>query len=118
MDPPAFVSELMGLMFYRAVDTLLDEVFADEPEACQRVRELLHEITIDEWAHVGQCRNFLGPRGVHAAQWLVRPMFLAFFRAIPESPSLFDVDQMIHRAREAEEPPPFAEEVRESRAHR
>jgi hypothetical protein len=98
MDPPAFVSELMGLMFYRAVDALLDEIFADEPEACQRMRALLHEITVDELAHVGQRRNFLGPCGVQAAIWLVRPMFRAFFRAIPESPYLFDVDQMIHDA--------------------
>jgi hypothetical protein len=62
------------------------------------VRELLHEITVDELAHVGQRRNFLGPRGVQTAQWLVRPIFRAFFRAIPESPHLFDVEQMIHNA--------------------
>ena len=95
MDPPAFVSELMGLMFYREVDALLDEVFDDEPEARRRVHELLHEITVDELAHVGQRRNFLGRRGVQAARWLVRPMFRAFFRGIPESQCLFDVDKMI-----------------------
>lgn len=98
LDPPAFVTELMGLMFYRAVDAVLDEVFYDEPEACLRVRALLHEITIDELAHIGQRRNFLSPRGVQVAQWLVRPMFRAFFRGIPESPYLFDVTQMIHDA--------------------
>lgn len=95
MYPPAFVSELMGLMFYREVDALLDEVFDDEPEARQRVRELLHEITVDELAHVGQRRNFLGTRGVQAARWLVQPMFRAFFRGIPESQYLFDVNKMI-----------------------
>ena len=62
------------------------------------MREPLHEITVDALAHIGQRRNFLGPRGVQAAQWLVRPMFRAFFRGIPESPSLFDVTQMIHDA--------------------
>ena len=98
IDPPAFVTELMGLMFYRAVDTVLDAVFSDELEACQRVRELLHEITVDELAHIGQRRNFLSPQGVQVAQWLVRPMFRAFFRGIPENPYLFDVTQMIHDA--------------------
>jgi hypothetical protein len=98
MDPPAFVSELMGLMFYRAVDALLPEVFADEPEACQRLRTLLHEITVDELSHVGERRNFLSPRGVRIARWMVRPMFRAFFRGIPESRALFDVEKMIANA--------------------
>jgi hypothetical protein len=98
MDPPAFVSELMGLMFYRAVDALLNDVFGDEPEACQRLRTLLHEITIDELSHVGQRRNFLSPRGVQIARWMVRPMFRAFFRGIPESRYLFDVKKMIANA--------------------
>ena len=98
MDPLAFVSELIGLMFYRAVDAVLDEVYADEPEACQRVRALLHEITIDELAHIGQRRNFLSPRGVRAARWLVRPMFSAFFKGIPEHPYLFDVQAMTRDA--------------------
>lgn len=81
-----------------AVDRLLDNVFSNEPEACQRVRALLHEITIDELAHIGQRRNFLSPRGVQLASWLVRPMFRAFFRGISESPYLFDVTQMIQDA--------------------
>src|SRR5262249_19738808 len=98
LKPAVFVSELMGLIFYRAVDSVLDTVFADEPEACQRARALLHEITIDELANIGQRRNFLSPRGVRVARWLVRPMFQAFFRSIPESPYLFDVPQMIDDA--------------------
>lgn len=98
MDPPAFISELMGLMFYRAVDALLPEVFADEPVACQRLRTLLHEITVDELSHVGERRNFLSPWGVRIARWMVRPMFRAFFRSIPESRYLFDVEKMIENA--------------------
>lgn len=98
MDPLAFVSELMGLMFYQAVDALLPSVFADEPEACQRLRTLLHEITVDELSHVGERRNFLSPRGVRCARRVVRPMFRGFFRGIPESRSLFDVEAMIANA--------------------
>jgi hypothetical protein len=73
-------------------------VFADEPEACQRLRALLYEITVDELSHVGQRRNFLSPRGVRLAKWMVRPMFRAFFRGIPESRYLFNVERMIANA--------------------
>jgi len=95
MDPPAFVTELMGVTFYRHVDRLLNDVFADEPEARDRIRALLYEIMVDELGHIGQRRNFLGPLGVRAARWLVKPVFRGFFATIGESKQLFDVDQMI-----------------------
>ena len=95
MDPPAFVTELMGITFYRHVDRLLNDVFRDEPQARDRVRALLYEIMVDELAHIGQRRNFLGPLGVRAARWLVKPVFRSFFAMIGESRQLFDVDQMI-----------------------
>jgi len=95
MSPPAFVSELMGLTLYLHVDKLLDVVFADEPEARDRVRSLLRSILADELAHVGQRKNFLGPIGLQIAKWLVKPMYRLFFRDIPEAKLLFDVDQMV-----------------------
>jgi hypothetical protein len=95
MDSPAFVTELLGITFYRHVDGLLNSVFEDEPEARDRVRALLYEIMVDEVAHVGQRRNFLGPLGVRAARWLVKPVFRGFFAKIEESKRLLDVDQMI-----------------------
>jgi hypothetical protein len=95
MSPPAFVSELMGLTLYLHVDKLLDDVFADEPEARERVRSLLRDILADELAHVGQRRTFLGPVGLHFAKWLVKPMYRLFFYDIPEAKLLFDVDQMV-----------------------
>jgi len=95
MSPPAFVSELMGLTLYRHIDRLLDDVFADEPEARDRVRVLLREIMIDELAHVGQRRNFMGPIGLAASRLMVVPMYRMFFRDIPESKLLFDVEGMI-----------------------
>ena len=97
-DPPAFVTELLGITFYRHVDGLLDEVLADEPEARRRIRELLHEIMVDEVAHIGQRRNFLGAGGTRMARWIVPPLFRAFLRDIPESRHLFDVDRMIQDA--------------------
>jgi hypothetical protein len=95
LAPPAFVTELMGLTVYRHLDRALDDVLADEPEARSRIRELLLEVMTDELAHVGQRRNFLGPLGVRAARAMVGPMYRLFFRDLPETPFLFDFDQMV-----------------------
>lgn len=95
MEAPAFVTELLGLTFYRHVDRLLNDVLDDEPEARQRIRALLYEIMTDELAHVGQRRNFLGPVAVRMARRLVRPIFRGFLAKIPESRRLFDAEAMI-----------------------
>jgi hypothetical protein len=95
MDPPAFITELMGVTYYCHLYRLLDDIFADEPEVCNRLKELLTEITIDEVAHVGQRRNFIGPLGIRVSKTLIRPFYALFFRDIPEIGYLFDVDQMI-----------------------
>jgi len=95
LAPPAFVSELMGLTVYQHIDGVLDDILADEPEARERVRTLLREVMTDELAHVGQRRNFLGPLGLRAARSMVESMYRAFFREIPETRLLFDVEQMV-----------------------
>jgi hypothetical protein len=95
LAPPAFVSELMGLTVYQHLDGVLDDVLDDEPEARQRVRALLRDVMTDELAHVGQRRNFLGPLGLRAARLMLQSMYRAFFRDIPETPLLFDVDRMV-----------------------
>ena len=95
LAPPAFVSELMGLTVYQHIDGVLDDVLADEPEARERVRALLREVMPDELAHVGQRRNFLGPLGLRAARRMLEPMYRAFFRDIPETRLLFDVERMV-----------------------
>ena len=98
MSPPAFVTELMGLTFYQHLDAILDDVFSDELEAAERVRELLHEIMVDELAHIGQRRNFIGSFGVKMSKKMVKPLFRMFFRDIPESKHFFNVEQMIGEA--------------------
>lgn len=98
LDAPAFVTELMGIVFYRHVDAILDDILADEPEARDRIRVLLHEIMVDELAHVGQRLNYIGPIGIWFAKLLVRPLMRAFFKDIPESRLLFDIDGMIDDA--------------------
>ena len=95
MNTPAFVTELMGLIFYHHLDTAFQEILVDEPKACERMRELLYEIMVDELAHVGQRRNFIGPIGIRFAKLIVRPMFRMFFKDFPEAKYLFDLDQMI-----------------------
>ena len=94
-NPMAFVTELLGVTFYRHVDALLDHLFDDEPEARARVRELLYEIMADEIAHVGQRRNFLGTAEIRIARRLVAPFFRLFFRDIPESEGLLDIGRMV-----------------------
>jgi hypothetical protein len=95
-NPVAFVTELLGVMFYRQVDALFDRLLGDEPEARARVRELLYEIMADEIAHVGQRRNFLGGAEIRMSRRLVAPFFRLFFRDIPESERLLDVDRMVN----------------------
>ncbi len=94
-DSPAFVTELMGVTYYCHLNHLFDDILADEPEVHARLKELLDEITIDEVAHVGQRRNFIGPLGMKISKALVRPFYTLFFNDIPEIKQLFDVDQMI-----------------------
>lgn len=95
MDTPAFVTELMGVTFYCHLHRLFDDVLADEPEVRDRLKELLDEITIDEVAHVGQRRNFIGPIGIKVSKALVKPFYTLFFNDIPEVGQLFNVEQMI-----------------------
>lgn len=95
MDTPAFVTELMGVTFYCHLHKLFDDVLADEPEVRDRLKALLDEITIDEVAHVGQRRNFIGAIGIKVSKWLVKPFYTLFFNDIPEVGQLFDVKQMI-----------------------
>ena len=95
MDSPAFVTELMGVSYYCHLNRLIDELLINEPEVQKRLKELLDEITIDEVAHVGQRRNFIGPIGIRISKWLVKPFYTLFFNDIPEVAKLFDVKQMI-----------------------
>jgi hypothetical protein len=95
LDSPAFVTELMGVTFYSHLYQLFDEILADEPEVRDRLKALLDEITIDEVAHVGQRRNFIGSVGIRVAKQLVKPLYTLFFRDIPEVAELFDVKKMI-----------------------
>lgn len=76
---PAFISELLGFVFYRFVDSLLDDCLGDEPEARGRIRELLHDIMADEVSHIGLRRNYLGPLAIALTPRLMGPICGWFF---------------------------------------
>ncbi len=95
LDTPSFITELMGVTFYCHLYQLFDEVLVDEPEVRDRLKALLDEITIDEIAHVGQRRNYIGPVGIRVAKYLVKPVYTLFFKDITEIGELMDVKKMI-----------------------
>ncbi|MCH9697014.1 MAG: hypothetical protein K0U68_02835 [Gammaproteobacteria bacterium] len=98
MSPPAFVTELMGMNFYIQLDEKICEILEGEPEARDRLRDLLHEIMVDECAHIGQRRNFMGPIGVWFSKVMIKPIFKMFTRDIPEIAILFDVNRLVRDA--------------------
>ena len=98
LAPIAFGSEVMGMMFYRHTWSVLEEVFAPEPEALARLHELLGEIMVDELGHIGERRSFLGNTGVKIARKILPVMMRKFFADIPEAEAILDVNQMVQEA--------------------
>lgn len=95
MSGPAFLTELMGMTFYIHLHRLLAEIFSDEPEARDRLQALLEEIMVDELAHIGQRRNFMGNFSIKLAKKMFGPILKSFFRSIPEAKYLFNFNDMI-----------------------
>jgi hypothetical protein len=98
LAPIAFGSEVMGMMFYRHIWGVLEEVFATEPEALERLHELLGEIIVDELGHIGERRSFLGHSGVRLARQTLPLMMRRFFADIPEAEVILDIDRMVQEA--------------------
>jgi hypothetical protein len=98
LAPIAFGSEIMGIIFYRHIWHVLEEVFAAEPEALGRLHELLGEIMVDELGHIGERRSFLGHTGVALARRCLPMMMRRFFGEIPEAEVILDVDRMVREA--------------------
>jgi hypothetical protein len=98
LAPIAFGSEIMGILFYRHIWRVLEEVFATEPEGLERLHELLGEIMVDELGHIGERRSFLGPIGVTLARKLLPVMMRRFFADIPEAEVILDVERMVQEA--------------------
>jgi hypothetical protein len=98
LAPIAFSSEIMGIMFYRHIWQVLEEVFAAEPVALERLHELLGEIMVDELGHIGERRSFLGHTGVTLARMVLPAMMRRFFADIPEAEVILDVNRMVQEA--------------------
>ena len=71
---------------------------ATSSKARDHIRSMLREIMIDELAHTGQRRNFIGPIGMAVSRRMIVPMFRMFYRDLPESEYLLNVDKMIEEA--------------------
>ncbi|HEY1232051.1 MAG TPA: hypothetical protein VGH22_01595 [Candidatus Binatia bacterium] len=100
LGAPALASELMGVSFYFHLKLLLNEVFADEPEALAQLQRLLEVIILDELSHIGQRRNYLGSAAIRVVRRLLSPMIRSYFADIPESKLLFNIDKMVQDARQ------------------
>jgi hypothetical protein len=98
LSPIALGSEVMGIVFYRHIRRVLQEVFAAEPQALARLLELLGEIMVDELGHIGERRNYLGNSGVRLARGLLPFLMRGFFGNIPGARRMLDVDRMIREA--------------------
>ena len=98
LAPVALSSEVMGIVFYRHIRTVLEDVFATEPTASAHVLELLGEIMVDELGHVGERRSYLGDVGVKLARWCLPLLMRGFFHNIPTAPLILDISQMIRDA--------------------
>jgi hypothetical protein len=98
LAPIACGSEIMGIIFYRHIWRVLEEVFATEPEALARLHELLGEIMVDELGHIGERRSFLGRPGVTVVRLCLPSMMRRFFADIPEAAGILDVRQMVEEA--------------------
>jgi hypothetical protein len=85
LNQPAFLCELLGMVFYRFIDSLLDDCLVDEPQARESVRDLFYEIMSDEACHIGNRRNFLGPLGIRSARLLLPRMCGWQFGDMPDN---------------------------------
>lgn len=98
LSPVALGSEVMGIIFYRHIRRVLQEVFATEPQVLARLLELLGEIMVDELGHIGERRSYLGNQGAKLARKFLPFLMRGFFGEIPEAQPMLDVTHMIQEA--------------------
>jgi hypothetical protein len=98
LSPGAFCSEMMGIVFYRHIRRVLQDLFAGEPEVLDRLLELLGEIMVDELGHIGERRSYLGDTGVRLSRQILPMMIRRFFDDIPEAKVILDIDRMVQDA--------------------
>ena len=70
------------------------ELFADEPEVCERVEKLYSEILTDEIGHVGYCASRCTPAERAVMRWLYPRIGRLFARQTAEISMLIDPDEL------------------------
>ena len=98
LAPIAFGSEIMGMMFYRHIWRVLEEVFATEPEALERVARIVGR---DHGRRTGTHRRapeLSRPYRCHVRAQVLPVMMRRFFADIPEAEVILDVNQMVQEA--------------------
>ena len=103
---PVLCGEALGSVVLKLLRDRSD-LFAAQPEVESRLRELLHEIWVDEVGHVGFIRARLSPLGIRAARLLLPIVVLVLMRDVPGLRQLgCSLRSLLADARRAVEIPP------------
>src|SRR6478609_4052264 len=83
-------AEMAGCIMFDELRRVGVELFADEPEVCERVEKLYSEILTDEIGHVGYCASRCTPAERAVMRWLYPRIGRLFARETAEISMLMD----------------------------
>lgn len=83
-------AEMAGCIMFDELRRVGIELFADEPEVCERVERLYSEILTDEVGHVGYCASRCTPAERAVMRWLYPRIGRVFARQTVEISRLID----------------------------
>ena len=87
-------AEMAGCIMFDELRRVGVELFADEPEVCERVERLYSEILTDEVGHVGYCASRCTPPERAVMRWLYPRIGRIFARQTAEISLLIDPDEL------------------------
>jgi hypothetical protein len=87
-------AEMAGCIMFDELRRVGVELFADEPEVCERVEKLYSEILTDEIGHVGYCASRCTPAERAVMRWLYPRIGRLFARQTAEISMLIDPDEL------------------------
>jgi hypothetical protein len=87
-------AEMAGCIMFDELRRVGVELFADEPEVCERVERLYSEILTDEVGHVGYCASRCTPAERAVMRWLYPRIGRIFAHQTAEISLLIDPDEL------------------------